>query len=393
MIIDYVKIAVTNLLQRKLRTWLTVIGIVIGIAAIIALVTATQGLSNYVSYQFEKMGTNRILVTPSSFTPPDQWEGITTDDVDVLKKIPGFEHVAPFLFLVQQAEFKRKSETVNILAWPSELAVDIMESYDFKLSSGSMFENDGYHVVIGHLVATDIFDKDVIVNNRLKIKDKNFKVIGIVEEIGNPDDDSQIYMPLETARKLFDKPSEVSFIDMVTKEGVDVNQAAARVQRAIDKERGEDNDLSVQTADQLLEQFSEVLGVINAVLIAVAAISLIVGAIGITNSMYTSVLQRTREIGIMKSIGGTKTDIVTLFLIESALLGFSGGLIGVILGSIAAKIVGVAAASLGYQIFRIELSVSLILFGLIFATVVGMVSGALPAKSAANLKPVDALRK
>ena len=154
----------------------------------------------------------------------------------------------------------------------------------------------------------------------------------------------------------------------------------------------DDENFQVLSASQIAEQINSVLGIIQVVLIGIAAISLVVGGIGIMNSMYTSVLERTKEIGIMKSIGARNSDILMLFLLESGFIGLIGGVFGVLLGSGIGILVGKAAASAGYGILKIKISFGLIMFGLAFAIIIGMISGALPARQASKLKPVDALR-
>lgn len=391
MIIDFIKIAINNLIHRKLRTWLTIIGVIIGIAAIIALVSATQGLQNYVEYQFERMGTNRILVLPNSFDFSGSFEGLTEDDVNALDGLAGIERNSPIIYERARVEYQKQVELTGLMAWPADQSVQIFEDYGMEFFSGRSFEKDGSNVVLGYRAAKDLFDKELRVNNRILIEEKSFKVVGILEEVGNPEDDNVIYMPLESARKLLDEPDSVALIDITVNEGVDVEQVAARISRALERIRDE-KSFQVLTSEQLLEQFSGIFGIIQAVLVAVGGISLIVGAVGIANSMYTAVLQRRKEIGIMKSIGATNRDVVLLFLVESGLLGLTGGIIGVAIGSVIALIVGAAAAASGYAVFRIEITTGIILFGILFATVLGMLAGAFPARNAAKMQPVDALR-
>ena len=146
------------------------------------------------------------------------------------------------------------------------------------------------------------------------------------------------------------------------------------------------------TAEDFLEQINNILGIVNGVLVAIAGISIIVGGIGIVNSMYTSVLERTKEIGIMKAVGARNFDIAMIFIVEAGILGLIGGLLGVALGLGIAYIVQAVAANLGFQLLKVQISLGLVLFGLSFAFVIGVVSGLLPALNAAKLKPADSLR-
>ncbi|RME54322.1 ABC transporter permease [Candidatus Woesearchaeota archaeon] len=391
---DYFAFAVSSIKHRQLRSWLTILGIVVGIAAIVALITVSQGLENAINAQFEQMGSNRLFIAPGGANLANfNMKGLTTKDYDVVKALPGVEWVSPYLNVQANAEFANKKAFVNnIFGIKPELMQKTWQDFDFELEDGTMFTgNEKYDVVIGYDVAHEFFDRDVKVGNLIKIKGVKFKVKGIVEQIGSPDDDQSITMPIETVRELFDKPDEISIIDLKAQEGVDINVLAARVERALERSR-KDDDFEVLTPDQLLEQFGDVLKIVQIILGGIAAISLIVGGVGIMNSMYTNVLERTREIGIMKSIGATSKDIMWIFLFESGIMGAIGGLLGVLLGSMIAITVGKVAEQQGFQLLKIIIDYKLIIFAALFSFVVGALSGYLPAKQAAKLNPVDSLR-
>ena len=163
-----------------------------------------------------------------------------------------------------------------------------------------------------------------------------------------------------------------------------------KVKREFERQRG-DKNIEVVTPTQILEQIGSILGVVQAVLVGIAAISLVVGGIGITNSMYTTVLERTKEIGIMKSIGARNFDVLAIFLIESGLMGLVGGFFGVLLGTGISLAIGKFSTEAGFKLL-VAVNPGLMLFGLLFAFIVGMISGSLPARQASKLKPVDALR-
>ncbi|HLF53948.1 MAG TPA: FtsX-like permease family protein, partial [Candidatus Nanoarchaeia archaeon] len=217
-----------------------------------------------------------------------------------------------------------------------------------------------------------------------------FKIIGILKETGNSQDDNQINIPLDTAREIFDKPNDVDVIIAQVKSPDDIPLLQEKIERELESER-DDTNFQVVTATQILEQINQVLGIIQFVLVGIAAISLIVGGIGIMNSMYTSVLERTKDIGIMKAIGAKNLDIFEIFLIESGLIGLVGGLFGTILGSVIALIIGQFSKNAGF-LLNIKIEFLVLVFGLLFAFIVGMLSGVLPAMQAARLKPADALR-
>ena len=217
-----------------------------------------------------------------------------------------------------------------------------------------------------------------------------FKIVGIFKEIGNQQDDNQINIPLESARKVFDEPIRVDTIIAQVKSTNDISILQKKIEKELERKR-DDTNFQVLTASQILEQINQVLGVIQIFLVGIAAISLIVGAIGIMNSMYTSVLERTKDIGIMKAIGARNSDILKIFLIESGLIGLVGGIIGSILGTAMALIIGIFSKNSGFLI-TIKIEPLVLLFGLLFAFFVGVISGILPAIQASKLKPVDALR-
>ncbi|MDO8656675.1 MAG: FtsX-like permease family protein, partial [Nanoarchaeota archaeon] len=242
----------------------------------------------------------------------------------------------------------------------------------------------------GSRVAKDMFSKELTVGNKITIAKDEFKIVGILEEIGNSQDDNQINIPLESAREIFDEPESVDTIIAQVKSTSDIPLLQEKIEKELERKRG-DTNFQVLTAAQILEQINQILGIMQAVLIGIAAISLLVGAIGIMNSMYTSVLERTKDIGIMKAIGARNSDILHIFLIESGMIGLVGGLLGTALGTGLALAIGSFSKQAGFLLI-INIEVMVLAFGLLFAFIIGMVSGVLPAYQASKLKPVDALR-
>ncbi len=242
----------------------------------------------------------------------------------------------------------------------------------------------------------DVFKKGVDVGDKIKINDQKFRVVGIYKPFGNPDDDSSVGIPLETARELFDEPDELFVIMARTKDGFNTADVAEDIKEKLRRDRGlkeGEEDFTVQTYEQLREGAGVVLDIVHLFLIGIASISLMVGGVGIMNTMYTSVLERTREIGVMKAIGARNSDIMMIFLIESGIMGMVGGAIGVVIGIALSKIVEyVAEQELGMVLLKANVSIELILGALTFSFLVGCISGILPARQASKLNPVDALR-
>tara|TARA_Y100000310_G_scaffold186269_1_gene186417 strand:- start:68505 stop:69695 length:1191 start_codon:yes stop_codon:yes gene_type:complete len=394
MINDFLKLAYNSLKRRRLRSFLTIIGIIIGISAIISLISLSQGLENAINEQFEQIGSNRVFIFPEgqgiAFTGE---EGLTDKDVKVLEKISELEWVTPWLSVSEEITFSRETGFIqNLVAIPAEDVERRLTSFGINMEKGRFFKNNEKGVImIGFRIAHDFFDKEVLTNSRIEIKEKDFTVVGIIDEIGNQEDDSTIYMVLDDARDLFNKPDEVNLIETRIKTGFDVNLVADKIHRRLEKAR-DDDFFDVQTPDQILRNISSVLSVLQVVLGSIAAISLVVGGIGIMNSSYTSVLERTKDIGIMKSIGARNSHILLVFLVESGLMGLIGGVLGVLLGSLIAISVGKLATVSGFGLFKIVIDYKIVLFGLGFAMLIAMISGFVPAYKASKLKPVEALR-
>jgi len=395
MLQEYLIFAIKGLKHRRLRTWLTILGIVIGIGAIIALISISQGLENAIVEQFEKMGANRLYIMPEGLGTSAQVDfvGLTTKDVDHLDKMPEIEWTNPYLIGSGEIEFNKQKRFVQqFVGIDMEGLADKWEDMDLGMEAGFMPNKEQTGIaVLGYKIATERFDKEIHVKNKIKFRDKDFRVVGIVESLGNDDDDTSVWIDTKDFRELFNKPDEVNMIELKIKDGLDPNDAALKIEERLSRFR-DDESFQVITPEQILDQIGGLLDIIQIVLGGIAAISLVVGGVGIMNSMYTSVLQRKKEIGIMKSVGATNRDIVLLFVVEAGFIGLIGGVLGAAFGSAIALGVGYVAAQSGFALLSVKISPLLLLFGLVFALVVGMAAGALPAMQAASLKPAEALR-
>ena len=394
MLKELLRFALRNIRERKLRSSLTGIGVVISVAAIVALLSISGSLQTAIAEQFAKMGANRIFVMVPGGQPGTR-SGLTTKDVEVLERMPEFAYVTPALFISSaKVESGKDAVAPRIVGWKYDHLDKRLADYDFKFKEGAFFrKGQSRAVVLGHNVAKaeEFFSRDIHIRHQLTINGEKFDVVGVLESFGNSEDDNQMYMPLETMRELFDKPDEVSFIDATLIPGQDADAVAAKVKRALKRSRNDEN-FEVMTPAQMLKFLNTILGIVQGVLVSVAAISLLVGAVGIMNSMYTAVLERTKEIGIMKSIGATNSAILFLFIIEAGIIGFVGGVWGTLLGNLISLGVSGAAAAGGFSIMKYHFELWIIIAGLSFATFVGMASGYLPARQAEKLTPVDALR-
>ncbi len=401
MIEDYFKIAWNGLKTRKVRSWLTMLGIFVGIASVVALVAIGQGLEKSITEQFEELGTDKIFIQPKGqFGVPglDSAVELTNDDVETVSKTKGIEEATGMLAGIVKIEFDDEIIYQFLIGVEEEGKSMYEEFGSWEIAKGrEVKEEDSSKVSLGYNYGLEkkVFTKEVNLRDRIKINGEEFKVVGIYKKIGNPQDDAQIYSNEATVRKVLGLDEEVQFILARTSSGEvpsDVAEAVKKeLRKARDLEKGKE-DFTVQTFEELIESFQTILSVVQTVLIGIAAISLVVGGIGIMNTMYTSVLQRTQEIGIMKAIGARNRSISSLFVIESGMLGLFGGAIGIALGIAIAKSVELVADGLGYGILKVFFPWYLILGALAFSFAVGTISGVLPAIRASRLKPVDALR-
>lgn len=409
MIRDYVKFAIDGILHRKLRSWLTMVGIFIGIIAVVALISLGQGLQAFINEQFEKVGGNRIIISPGGggfgetsnplFSAAYVTAKLRESDLNIIKKFKEVEFAAGALVQSAKVEFNGKNKYLLSMNYPNDAkTTDFIKTIDFfEIEKGKYLQqSDKYKVAIAHDIAYgNYFGKNIHIGDKILIEGKEFLVVGIYKKSGNPLHDSKIAMPLETAKELFNVGDEYSSIFVTVKKEFSPKSVAEKIKKKLRRHRdvkeGEE-DFSVATSEQLIESFQTVLNLVQIVLIGIAAISLIVGGIGIMNTMYTSVLERTKQIGIMKAVGARNSNVLFIFLIESGMLGLVGGFIGVILGMLLSYSVEFILRMNGIDFLKIYISLELILGTLLFSFFVGCISGLMPARRAALMNPVDALR-
>ena len=402
MIKDYFNIAWKNLKKRKLRAWLTMLGIFISVATIFTLISLSLGLQGAVEEQFQMLGADKFFIQPATgfLGPPGSIGGVilTKEDINIIEKVSGVKKVTYFTFANAKIEFKDETRYFLVIGVPPEGLDFYLETGSLEFEEGGKFgKNDRREIIIGnHYKSKPIFSKPVKAGDKFLINGEEFKVKGILEIIGNPDDDRTIIMPIEDLKEVFGTGDKVDYIMVQINEGENIKEVANNVERKLRNFRNVDEktqDFTILTPEELLAIFGTILTVITAFLGGVAAISLLVGAIGITNTMYTSVLERTKEIGVMKAIGASNRDVLFIFLIESGLLGLVGGIIGVILGIGAVKSIEyIAFQQLGTKLLQAAIPIWLIVVCLLFAFLIGSISGSLPAWQASKTNVVDALR-
>lgn len=398
----YFHLALRNLKSRRLRSWLTIFGIVIGVFLIISLISLSEGLRESLMKQLRMLGGDLIFIMPGGDFGDMMvalMGGMELSDADIraVEKTKGVEKVIVFPYAtgVVRHEGTAKMTLLAGVSWEKATSV-LKEDMGYKTTEGRFPFPNRREILIGSLVPIDIFP-EIKVGDEIIIKGRRLKVTGILMSVGNRQDDSMIILDLEDFRAVTDQKEGTPMAVVKPSPDFDVKDVVKNIKASLEetgkRRLGEDAPtFSVITGETMSELAENIMGIIQIVIIAFASISLIVGGIGIMNTMYTSVRERTREIGIMKAVGAKNSDVLAIFLIESAIIGLIGGLGGTLLGVILAKAIEMYGQA--NPMFYISASVTpgLIIFGLVFSLIVGCLSGFFPAKRAARLKPVEALR-
>ncbi len=398
MNLDLVVLAVRNILNRRRRSWLTIIGIFIGIAAVVALVSMGQGLNQAVVGEFERIGADKVFVTPggdptTSFT--QSASALGTSDLDAVRRTRGVDDAGGALFRSARVEYRDQSAFTTVIGLPagSEL---LQESFAFEVEDGRMIrDTDRSGAVIGSRVADGIFDEEVDLRRKVSFAGNEFRVVGILEATGDTQIDAAVIVPYDRAQELFDAGDVYDYVVARQQPGFEPEEVQENIERELRNERGldeGDEDFTVSTPQDILGSFQSILGIIQAIVVGIASISLLVGGVGIMNTMYTAVTERTREIGVMKAVGAEDRQVLTLFMLESGMIGLLGGVMGVLLGLGISQAFVYAARQFSALPLEASIDPVLIAGSLLFAFLVGTISGTLPARNAAKLDPVDALR-
>lgn len=406
------RLALNILLHSKLRSWLTIIGIVIGVAAIVAIVSIGEGAQLNVQERLGGLGADLVTVSPgfqrasggfrSGFgggggqnNPSTSSKNLTLNDIQIIKSIEGIKFVNGMVSGRVDIFYLAESASVSVygvdtLAWSNMITTE--------LESGRYLNpGDTGSIVIGSRVAKSTFKQPLLLNRDLNIEGKLFKIVGILKA-SDGSDDNRIYMPIEDTRDAIEDVSQKKIDSIVVK--VDNPDNVEAVTAEIDSKllmsrhvTNKTKDFTVTSSKATLERIQGVTETFTIFLGAIAAVSLLVGAVGIANTMFTSVLEKTKEIGIMKAIGARNRDIMIVFLLNSALVGLVGGLLGIGLGSVISKILPNFLTGIGPGgSVKTVVPISLLIEAMVISISIGMIAGAIPAYRASKLKPVDALR-
>ncbi len=396
---DYFYIAVRNLKSRTLRSWLTIFGIVIGVFLVMSLLSLSEGIKTAVLKELRMMGGDIIMVYPGeSIMDTFMMSGLklSESDIEAIKKAEGVERVIPEDWTGEVIRFAGETKTAFIYGIPFGEAKDVLISkMGWKTQEGDFPSAGKRELLIGAAVAKDVL-KNVKVGDRVYISGQPFEVKGVLRSLGNQQDDSMVGMDMEIFQEITGRRKGSPFLLVVKKPGFDEEEVAENIKEKLNetrkRQRGQDlPPYSVITSQKAMDMVGSIMAIIQVGIFAIAGFAILVGAIGIMNTMYTSVRERTKEIGIMKAIGAKTSDISSIFLIESGIMGLIGGIGGTILGIGSAKLIEIGFSSNAAFALTAYVSLPLIFFGLFFTFLVGCLSGYFPARRAAKLKPIDAL--
>jgi len=401
---DLVKYILKNIINRFTRSFLTVLSILIGIMAVYTLVSFGQGLSQYVTDMGNEVGADKLIVQPKGAgVPGSTGISLTENDLDTIKKVVGVSEASALA--MQQAEVSldedKRGKWVFIVGMPTDAKEQRLVDEAFGgygiLKGRALKKGDTNKVLLGYNYQFEnkLFPEALKLGDKIFIIGEKFEIIGFYEEIGNTGDDSNVYMTNERVETLFDVEDQFAMIFIRAQPDTEPSKLADKIEEELRDERDEEEDketFTVETYEELLETFGVVLNILNSILVLIAMISVFVAAVNIMNTMYTAVLERTKEIGIMKAIGARNRYILMVFFFESGTLGIIGGIMGVIFGFGLAKLGGAIAASAGYALLKPAFPWWLTFGCLLFSFLIGAGSGFFPALRASKQKPVDALR-
>lgn len=399
--------ALESLSGNKLRSGLTVLGIVIGVAAVIAMLAVGRGAQESITSSINSIGTNLLVVFPGG-KGEDRFRPLTMRDADALRDqlaAPSIEAVAPTLEIGGEVTFGGQQTLSPMIG----VTPDYFQVRNVNLAEGEFITEEhvlgrASVVLLGSEVAQTLFGHtDGVTGETVRIQGQPFRVIGVLESKGGGEfgsEDDQIIVPLTTAKARLMGPKSgqagdrIDVIYVQAASGDLVSQAMeemAQILRARHRITNGIDDFTIFTQQDLLAEAESITNVLTIFLGGIAGISLLVGGIGIMNIMLVSVTERTREVGLRKALGARKRDILIQFLTESSLLSFLGGMIGILLGWLISIIVGQVAAANNAP-FTPVVGIDAILLATIFSAAIGLFFGIYPANRAAGLEPVEALR-
>jgi len=396
LIRESLELSIDSLKHRKTNTILTVLGIVIGITAVISLMSIGEGFQYSIETQLQAAGSDKIMVMSASGGVMGGFlgEGLNDKDIDMIQGINGVEVAIGSLFKSVPMKFKKESLINNVIGLRTEDAENVFTQMKvFEINEGRYFKlNERGVAILGELAVEDVFEKELTIGDTVAIKGVNFKIIGVLKSTANRMRDSSLYIPMDQLRDMTDSKDSLTMVIAKVPDLDKIEKVADKIEEELDDEYGE-GFYEASTTQQIAENVGSIFAVISFVLGGIASIALVVAGVGIANTMFTSVMERTKEIGVMKAIGATNIDVMQIFLIESSLLGLLGGVVGLFVGFLLSLLITIIAEGALPIPFKTIITLEMAIGGLLFSIIVGVISGIFPARTAAKLQPVDALRR
>jgi len=389
-----------SLIANKMRSILTMLGIIIGVAAVIALVSIGNGVKQDIQNSISSLGSNLLMVMPGAPRTPGvrpsqgSMKSLKVSDYQAISKLDGVKAASPYTANSYVTIYQSKNWTTTVSGVSSNFQdVNNWTMAEGRFISSKNVENRERVAVVGQTVVKNLFAGEDPVGKEIRVKNIPFRVIGVLNSKGNGtmgnDQDDVIFIPYTTAMERVEGVDYLRMVYVVASDdnGIDRLQSdienLLRVRHSI-KDTNLD-DFNIQNMKSIMETMEQTTGTLTLFLGAVAAISLVVGGIGIMNIMLVSVTERTREIGISKALGATYFVIVTQFLIEAVVISLIGGFIGIAFGIGASKVIGMVSG------MSTIVSVPTIIMSFAFSMAIGLIFGIYPARKAAKLNPIDAL--
>ncbi|VVB95042.1 MacB-like periplasmic core domain protein [uncultured archaeon] len=402
------KHAFNMVLHSKLRSWLTITGIVIGVAAVIAIVSIGDGMQQSLNAQLNALGGDIVTISPGfergggmfgmrgggggSSGPQATTKEIVLgrSDLQALKGLPDIALIDTNIRGSVDISYLGKTGKVSVTGVDQGVWSQITTS---KIKTGRMLDSaDQNVIVIGGRLASSYFDQPVGINKMITINGSAFRVVGILDDQSN-----SVYMPIQMAYQMIpDKTNDIYYTLVVKiRDENQLDEVITKIENKLMTARHvttKSKDFSVSSRKEMQQARADTMNSMNTFLLAIAAVSLIVGSIGIANTMFTSVLEKTKEIGIMKAIGARNHDILLIFLFNAAFIGLVGGIIGIMLGTLLSGFMPALMGGLPMARGTAIVTLNSIFMALSVSVTVGILAGIIPAYQASKLKPVDALR-
>lgn len=393
---DFLKLTVGSVIAHRLRSFLTALGIAIGIAAVVLLTSIGEGIHRYVLDEFTQFGTTLIAINPGKATTFGASVGVfgsvrplSIEDAEALGRLPYINQSVGFTQGNAQVKGNGLQRRTNVYG----TSPGFPEAFSFNMAIGSFLPDDDPRAprafaVLGSKMRDELFGTRNPLGARIRVGGDRYRVIGVMESKGNVlgfDMDDTVYIPLARALGLFNREGLME-IDLLYEKGAPVDEIVASVKRLLIARHGGE-DVTITTQDQMLEVLGSILDILTFAVGALGGISLLVGGVGIFTIMTIAVRERTSEIGLLRALGAEYEQVLGLFLGEAVVLATIGGLGGLVIGGGLALLIKLAIPAL-----PIHTPIEFVFLALGVAVVIGLIAGVLPAHRAASLEPVDALR-